>query len=236
LLEHSTNLYLNYELCNHAIMTPFRARLTLLAIMALLLATAGNALFLQEHHSVVRGVAPRKVPLSQPSSLELSQTVPAPSQALPRSPGLPQEIRDTRLQIALQRELANHGYAGQLRAAKYGVRLAVLAYEFDNGLALTGEPADTLLKRLLFDLNQAPKGIFADRAEANPQLVMEVQKTLLGLGFFRGTLSGRMDEWTESAVKDFERHRGIPPAGRLTEAALLELISYSGQPLQFSSG
>jgi hypothetical protein len=135
----------------------------------------------------------------------------------------------------LQRELAKHGYADQLRVAKNGLRFAVLAYEFDNSLPLTGEPAETLLKRLLFDLNQAPKGVFADRAEANPQLVMEIQKTLLGLGFFRGTLSGRMDEWTEGAVKDFERHRGLPLAGRLTEAALLELINYSGQPLQFSS-
>lgn len=214
-------------------MTPFRARITLLAIMALLLATAGNALFLQERPFALRGAASGKIALNPASSFELSQTVPAASQAVAASPKLPQE---TRLQIALQRELASHGYADQLRAAQNGLRLAVLAYEFDNGLVLTGEPAETLLKRLLFDLNQAPKGVFADRAEANPQLVMEVQKTLLGLGFFRGTLSGRMDEWTEGAVKDFERHRGLLPAGRLTEAALLELVHYSGQPLQFSSG
>jgi Putative peptidoglycan binding domain len=214
-------------------MTPFRARLTLLAMMALLLATAGNALFLQERPVVLRGAASGRVPLSHPSSFELSQTVPVPSGAVPPSSKLPQE---TRIQIALQRELTKHGYADQLRAAKNGLRFAVLAYEFDNSLPLTGEPAETLLKRLLFDLNQAPKGFFADRAEANSQLVMEVQKTLLGLGFFRGTLSGRMDAWTEGAVKDFERHRGLPPAGRLTEAALLALINYAGQPLHFSSG
>jgi len=213
-------------------MTPFRARLTLFAIMALLLATASNALFLQERPAMSRGTTSGKVALNQSPSFELSQTVPAQSRAHPPSSGLPQE---TRLQIALQRELAKHGYADQLRAAKNGLRFAVLAYEFDNSLPLTGEPAETLLKRLLFDLNQAPKGVFADRAEANPQLVMEIQKTLLGLGFFRGTLSGRMDEWTEGAVKDFERHRGLPLAGRLTEAALWELINYSGQPLQFSS-
>src|SRR5215470_13063699 len=213
-------------------MTPFRARFTLFAIMALLLASGGNALFLQERPAMRRGATPGKVALNQPHSFELSQTVPPP-QARPPSSGHPQEPR---LQNALQRELANHGYAGQLRGPKNGLRLAVLAYGFDCGLALTGEPGETLLKRLLFDLNQAPKGFFADRAEANPQLVMEVQKTLLGLGFFRGTLSGRMDGWTEGAVKDFERHRGLPLAGRLTEAALLELITYSGQPLQLSSG
>ena len=63
-----------------------------------------------------------------------------------------------------------------------------------------------LLKQVLFDLNQAPRGAFADRAEANPRLVVEIQKALLGLGFFRGALSGRMDVWTSEAVKDFERH------------------------------
>jgi len=214
-------------------MTPFRARLILFAIMALLLATAGNALLLQERPAMPRGLTPGKILPNQPSTFEFAQTMPAPSQARPPSSGLSQEAR---FQIALQRELASHGYADQLHAAKDGLRFAVIAYEFDKGLALTGEPAEKLLERLLFDLNQAPKGIFADRAEANPQLVMEVQKTLLGLGFFRGTLSGRMDEWTEGAVKDFERHRGLPPEGRLTEATLLELINYSGRPLQFSSG
>jgi hypothetical protein len=209
------------------------ARLTLLAILALLLATAGNALFLQKRPATHRGAASGKITLSQSSSFELSQTVPIAPPAAPSPSALPPEAR---LQIALQRELASHGYADQLRAAKNGLRLAVLAYEFDNGLALTGEPGKTLLERLLLDLKQAPKGVFADRAEANPKLVMEVQKTLLGLGFFRGALSGRMDEWTEGAVKDFERHRGSPPEGRLTEAALLELVNYSGQPLQFSSG
>jgi peptidoglycan hydrolase-like protein with peptidoglycan-binding domain len=116
------------------------------------------------------------------------------------------------------------------------LRLAVLAYEFDNAMPLTGQPAETLLKRVLFDLNQAPKGFFADRAEANPRLVMEVQKVLLGLGFFSGVLSGRMDVWTTGAVKDFQRHRRLELSGRLTEVTLLELISYSGQPLQLPPG
>ena len=79
----------------------------------------------------------------------------------------------------------------------------MLAYEFDNGMPLTGEPAEALLKHILFDLNQAPRGAFADRAEANQRLVMEIQKALLGLGFFRGVLSGRMDVWTIRSRQGF---------------------------------
>ena len=209
-------------------MTPLRARLTLVAIMAVFLATAGNALFLQE-----RPRAPFNLAASRVSLDKLTPAAdPAPSAAYSPPPA---ETKEARVQLALQRELARLGYSIQLQAQDNGLRLAVLAYEFDNDMPLTGEPSEAFLKQLLFNPNRAPRGVFADRAEANQALVMEVQKALLGLGFFRGAISGRMDAWTEGAVKDFERHRGLPPTGRLGEAALMELITYSGQPLQLSS-
>ena len=234
-------------------MTPLRARLTLLAIMALFLATAGNALFLQERtrtpSTMWSGRLPPETPTVVSQTLEAaSQPAAPPVQAPEAQPAAPQpappkpshaqppaEPASPRLLAALQRELGQHGYADQLQAQANGLRLAVLAYEFDNSLPLTGEPTEGLLKLVLFDINQAPRGAFADRAEANPKLVIEIQKALLGLGFFRGGLSGRMDLWTSEAVKDFERHRGLMLTGRLTEATLLELVSYSGQPLQLSA-
>jgi Putative peptidoglycan binding domain len=211
-------------------MTPVRARLTLFAIMAIFLATTANALFLQVR-SRVPGAANR-IALDRPAAVSPAgaQTPPSAPEAQPAP-----ESAAQRLLAALQRELARHGYAGQFQGQGNGLRRAVLAYEFDNSMPLTGEPSEALLKQILFDLNQAPKGVFADRAEANQRLVMEIQKTLLGLGFFRGALSGRMDVWTSAAVKDFERNRGLQLSGRLNETTLLELISYSGQPLQLSA-
>jgi hypothetical protein len=234
-------------------MTPLRARLTLLAIMALFLATAGNALFLQERtrtpSTMWSGRLPPENPTvvsqtleaaSQPAAppVQAPEAQPAAAQPAPPQPShtqSPAEPASPRILAALQRELGRRGYAGQLQDQANGLRLAVLAYEFDNSLPLTGEPTEGLLKLVLFDLNQAPRGAFADRAEANPRLVIEIQKALLGLGFFRGGLSGRMDQWTSDAVKDFERHRGLILTGRLAEATLLELVSYSGQPLQLSA-
>jgi len=213
-------------------MTPVRARLTLFAIMAIFLATAGNALFLQERTRAPNAVWANRIPLDKPAPEPPAATAPAPAASPAQAPA---ESSAQRLHSALQRELARHGYADQLQAQGNGLKRAVLAYEFDNNMPLTGEPTEAVLKQILFDLNQAPRGAFADRAEANQRLVMEIQKTLLGLGFFRGALSGRMDVWTAAAVKDFERHRGLPLTGRLTDATLLELISYSGQPLQLSS-
>lgn len=218
-------------------MTPARARFTLIAITAIFIATAGNALFLQDRSRFRMGMPSTAVSVAQlpvekgpdaarPGRAEQPAS-PIPLEALPREP---------RLFSALRRELGERGYSEQLTAQPNGLRLAVLAYEFDNGMPLTGEPTEALLKQVIFNVNQAPRGVFADRAEASAKFVMEAQKVLLGLGFFRGTLSGHMDPWTIGAVKDFERHRGLPLTGRLSENTILELIVYSGQPIQISSG
>jgi hypothetical protein len=211
-------------------MTRLQARLTLFAVMAIFAATASNALFLQDRARLLNG---NGLPSTAVSLTQLSTDKAAPDNA-GASAALEEDPKAPRLHIAIQRELARRGYANQLRMRPNGLRLAVLAYEFDNSLPLTGEPTEALLKRVLFDGNQGPRGAFADRAEVNTKLVMEAQRMLAGLGFFRGTFSGRIDVWTSNAIRDFERHRGIPLSGRLTDQTLLELISYSGQPIRLS--
>jgi peptidoglycan hydrolase-like protein with peptidoglycan-binding domain len=210
-------------------MTRLQARLSLFAIAAIFIATASNALFLQDRVRLLNSSLPS-------TAVSLTQ-LPA-GKSVPDAASVPdlleQDPRAPRLHVALQRELARRGYSNQLQGRPNGLRLAILAYEFDNGLPLTGEPTEALLKRVLFDGNQGPRGSFTDRAELNTKLVMEAQRMLAGLGFFRGTFSGRMDVWTSNAIRDFERHRGIPLSGRLTDQTLLELISYSGQPIRLS--
>ena len=213
-------------------MTPLKARLTLFAVSAIFLATAGNALFLQERARLRRlndgpttAVSITQFPLDKASDAARAQP------KAPPAPRLKPGEHDPRLFIALQRELTRKGYEAPQPQAS-GLRAALLAYEYDSGLRLTGDPTEALLKRLIFDLNPAPRGLFADRAEADAKLVLETQTMLLELGFFSGTLSGRMDVWTVNAVKAFERHRNLPLTGRLTETTLLELISYSGQPMR----
>ena len=211
-------------------MTRLQARLTLFAVMAIFAATASNALFLQDRARLLNG---NGLPSTAVSLTQLSTDKAAPDNA-GASALLEEDPKAPRLHIALQRELARRGYANQLKVRPNGLRLAILAYEFDNSLPLTGEPTEALLKRVLFDGNQGPRGSFSDRAELNTKLVMEAQRMLAGLGFFRGTFSGRIDVWTSNAIRDFERHRGIPLTGRLTDQTLLELISYSGQPIRLS--
>ncbi len=212
------------------VMTRLQARLSLFAITAIFLATASNALFMQDRARLMNsnGLPSTAVSLTQLPADKAGPYSAGPAALLEEDPKAP------RLHVALQRELARRGYANQLQVRPNGLRLAVLAYEFDNGLPLTGEPTEALLKRVLFDGNQGPRGSFTDRAELNTKLITEAQRMLAGLGFFRGTFSGRIDVWTSNAIRDFERHRGIPLTGRLSDQTLLELISYSGQPIRLS--
>ncbi len=234
-LPPKKDLSLNRQLCDYPAMTRFRARLTVFAVMAIFLATASNALFMQDRARLFQanGLPSTAVSITQFPVDKASQASPGAGAA---EPGQVEQAKGPRLHAALRRELGRRGYSDQLNIPANGLKLAVLAYEFDNSLPLTGEPTEALLKRILFDMNQGPRGAFADRAELNPKLVIEAQRMLLGLGFFRGTFSGRMDVWTSSAIKDFERHRGIALTGRLTDETLLELINYSGQPILLSSG
>jgi hypothetical protein len=210
-------------------MTRLHARLSLFAITAIFLATAGNALFMQER----AGLPSTSVSVTQ---FPADRAPPPGAEPNAKSPGKGEEAKGQRLNTALKRELFRRGYLDQqILSQPKGLKLAVLAYEFDNGLPLTGEPTEAILKRVLFDMNQGPRGAFADRAELNPRLVIEAQKMLLGLGFFRGAFSGRMDVWTSDALKDFERHRGLTLTGRLNGETLLELIAYSGQSIVLSS-
>ncbi|MFT4080471.1 peptidoglycan-binding domain-containing protein [Rhodomicrobium sp.] len=218
-------------------MIRFRARLALFAMMAIFLATAGNALFLQDRARLFdpNGLPSTSVSVTQFPHDKASPVAPALSGGDIKQVSLP-TVKGPRMHVALYRELGQRGYSEQLQHGENGLRLAVLAYQFDNAMPLTGEPTEALLKRVLFDTNHGPHGAFADRAELNPKLVVETQKALLGLGFFRGTFSGRLDVWTSNAIKDFERHRGIPVTGRLTDETLLELIAFSGQPMLPAAG
>ncbi len=216
-------------------MTRFRARLSLFAIVAIFLATASNALLFQDRARLFQGGGLPSTAVSV-TQFPLDRTAPLAPEPSFKGAGQVEEAKGPRLHVALTRELARRGYSDQLQNHANGLKLAVLAYEFDNGLPLTGEPTDALLKRILFDMNPGPRGAFADRAELNPKLVIEAQRMLLGLGFFRGAFSGRVDVWTSDAIKDFERHLGLPLTGRLSDETLLGLISYSGKSIVLSSG
>ena len=135
---------------------------------------------------------------------------------------------------AIQRELGGRGYAagpetGHLDMA---TRAAIVAYEFDENMPLTGEPSEAVLKSLIFGqaagkAGPGPVGRFERRRE----LVAEVQNMLARLGYSSGPVDGRLDARTREAIRKFAADRNLSGAGQLNERVLLEMVIVSGKAL-----
>ncbi|MDZ4789686.1 MAG: peptidoglycan-binding protein [Hyphomicrobiales bacterium] len=136
---------------------------------------------------------------------------------------------------AVQRELARRGYSvgaedGRIRMI---TREAIIAYEFDRGLALTGEASEALLKDMLFApvTPRAERKLDARRYEVSQPMVARVQEVLSSLGFGPGAMSGQMDAATRAALRQFQSHRKLAATGELSERVLLEMSVVTGKPL-----
>ena len=137
---------------------------------------------------------------------------------------------------AIQRELAHRGYdpGGVDGRVDIETRSALIAYEFDKGMPLTGEPTEAILKSLLFSVGE---GVGVERAEERferrRELVAEVQSMLAKMGYGAPEGHGRLDATTRQAIEKFESDRNLTASGRLTPRVLLEMVIVTGRP--FSS-
>lgn len=176
-----------------------------------------------------RPSAARQTAARQPQDETTAPRV-APARPLP-----PEEIIR-----AIQRELAYRNYAidrhdGELDVA---TRLAILNYQYDTGMTLTGRPSEGVLEDILFGPFQAaPDGRRIARIEADSALVARVQTLLSRLGFANLPRTGRLGADTRRALREFAAFRDLRPDGRLTPRLLLELADVTDEPLlQRSAG
>lgn len=126
---------------------------------------------------------------------------------------------------AVQRELAHRGYEpGPADGLVHAVtRAAVMAYEHDHGLPLTGQPSEHLLKTILFGVPAgAAKGSGREPLPAAQEVIRSVQDSLASLGY-PVTIDGRMGEETARNIRAFESQHGLTPSGRVSGALLLKL-------------
>jgi len=61
--------------------------------------------------------------------------------------------------------------------------------------------------------------------------VMAVQRTLSAYGYGQIRPSGILDEPTSAAIERFERARGLPVTGKLSDRLVSELVAMIGHPL-----
>lgn len=143
-----------------------------------------------------------------------------PADTLPYAPeaeGDPETIR------AVQRELSMRGY-GPLNAD--GVpglvtRAAIMAFEHDSRVPLTGEATEKVLAHLLLGASGATAQV--DNASAgrirtaHAEIVMRtVQQSLSALGYNVGRIDGRAGDETDRAIREFEGDEGLEPKGRVS--------------------
>ncbi|MEO1266295.1 MAG: peptidoglycan-binding protein [Pseudomonadota bacterium] len=129
------------------------------------------------------------------------------------------------LVVAVQRELTQKGYAPGSVDGVDGLRTgaAILAYEHDHGLPLSGQPSDDLLQTLIMGRPRAPGAMQQPPGPVASRIIRTVQTSLAGLGFDLGQVDGRLGPLTRAAIETFERELGLERTGRVS-APLIEAL------------
>ncbi len=126
---------------------------------------------------------------------------------------------------ALQRELAAHGYDPGRANGKVGIitRSAILAFQFDQHLALTAEPSEELLRQVVMGLSGAPVTAPQAATDKAIRIIGGAQRLLTRLGYAPGPIDGQLNETTRKALRRFEGDSGFVPKGRVSGELISEL-------------
>jgi len=132
---------------------------------------------------------------------------------------------------AIQRELRQKGYGnlasdGTLRPQ---TRAAIMAYEYDNGLLLTGQASEGLLTQILFGGSPAAEPAGRVGSAEAAEVVRFVQQSLVALGYQPGASDGQLKAETVRAIREFEMDKGLVPKGRIS-VELMEKLSAPASP------
>lgn len=225
-------------------MTTREARIGLLAFTLLLAALAVNLLGLQSGKPA-DGQRPRgeriassaverarQAAVAPPASAPLKAETPGPSPMRPVAPSSSSVEGETVETIrAVQRELQLRNYDTGSADGVPGLmtRAAIIAFEFDHGLPLTGEATEETLKRILLGGPAGEMSSAAVQKRATAESVIRtVQQTLSGLGYNTGKADGRLGEDTRRAIRDFEIDSKMPETGRVSGTLIARLAKAAG--------
>jgi peptidoglycan hydrolase-like protein with peptidoglycan-binding domain len=138
---------------------------------------------------------------------------------------------------AIQRELAARDYdlGAPDGTASPTTRAAIMAWEHDNGLTLTGEPTAAVLKAIILGADPTTgtqiaaelKALPREREPRTQHLIRSVQQALADLGYVVGSASGQMNDDTARAIREFEQEQTLPPTGRISATLMTRLTRAS---------
>ncbi|HET6390771.1 peptidoglycan-binding domain-containing protein [Hyphomicrobium sp.] len=135
----------------------------------------------------------------------------------------------------IQRELANNNYDPGQADGVLGMvtRASIFAYEYDNGLILTGQPSEQLLSQLILGSSSMTpaaarpgKTMTAD----GESLVRTVKQQLAALGYQTGVPGSAMTPEFARAIREFETDQKLKISGRISGPLMSRLIRLQGEP------
>ena len=202
-------------------MTPRQARVALVTFTLVAGGVVYNALYLQTDDAPGRRLA---------SDASDAGRVAAPvriGQAAGRT-GKTQDVRTGAAEPgpetvrAIQRELNQRGYGpvstdGVMRPV---TRAAIMSFEQDSRLPLTGEASDALLARLVLGGTAIERQTASNAGQVQSQhaedTIRQVQRMLAANGYRPGPADGRLGNATVDAIRAFEQDQGLQPKGRVS--------------------
>lgn len=223
-------------------MLPKRVKVQLLAFLVLSGGVAANVFFLQSGSRDAPGGRGTDASAWNIAAIEAAEfgdtgsigrpanavTTPAGSldlAALSKSGG---EVDVTR---AVQRELQIRGYETGGRDGVTGAmtRGAIMAFEHDHGLPLTGRASDALLKAIVLGEGGKP-GARSAKVETSEAMdvIRNVQRSLAKLGYKPGSASGKPTPETARAIRAFEADQGMAESGRISGPLIARLGRLAG--------
>ena len=135
---------------------------------------------------------------------------------------------------AIQRELGARGYGLGPPDGVSGLvtRAAIFAYEYDNGLVLTGKPSEPLLSQIILgssSLTQSGARTGRTLTGEGEGLVRNVKQQLGALGYQTGPTEGALTPEFARAIREFEVDQKLPESGRISAPMVGRLIRLQGE-------
>lgn len=222
-------------------MLPRRVTVPLFAFLALSGGVGANVFLLQSGGRSGRGIDATAWNIAAIEAAEFGDTGSIGNSADPRHPdnGLDLSVLDPApksgdaddVARAIQRELQIRGYATGAQDGVVGTmtRAAIMAFEHDHGMPLTGRPSDDLLKAIVLGADGKPtKGATKVETSEAQDVIRNVQRALAKLGYKPGAATGKMTAETTRAIRAFEADQALPESGRVSGPLIARLGRLAG--------
>lgn len=157
-------------------------------------------------------ISPQPAPTANPETEAIKATEAAVHTAPPVDEG------DATLVEAIKRELTARGYRDARSSTGLDLqdRAAIMAFEADHKLRLTGEATQDLLHRILFGTGGDANAASAPPTVRAEEVIKSVQAQLKHTGQPDLAIDGQINSATSNAIRAYERTHGLKESGRIS--------------------